>query len=77
MQRLLAMVVLCFTFAATFNTASAQAQAAGYPAPAPSSSESRPSVEWRNVRTQFVATDALAADAFSRNINWSVQLSFT
>ncbi|VVN90969.1 alpha/beta fold hydrolase [Pseudomonas fluorescens] len=56
MHRLFAMAVLCFTFGASFNTASAQAQAVGYPAPSPSSSESRPGVEWRNVRTQFVST---------------------
>jgi pimeloyl-ACP methyl ester carboxylesterase len=56
MHRLFAMAVLCFTFGASLNTASAQAQAVGYPAPGPSSSESRPGVEWRNVRTQFVST---------------------
>ena len=52
MHRLFAMAVLCFTFGATFNTASAQPQAVG----SPSSSESRPAIEWRNVRTQFVST---------------------
>ncbi|WDU60344.1 alpha/beta hydrolase [Pseudomonas poae] len=56
MHRLFAMAVLCVTFGASFNTASAQVQAVGSPAPSPSSSESRPGVEWRNVRTQFVST---------------------
>ncbi|WP_147465350.1 alpha/beta fold hydrolase, partial [Pseudomonas syringae group genomosp. 3] len=56
MHRLFAMAVLCFTFAATFNTASAQAQTVGATAPSPSSSESSPGGEWRNIRTQFVST---------------------
>lgn len=55
MHRLFAMALLCFTFGATFNTVSAQAQTVGAPAPSPSSNESRPGVEWRNVRTQFIS----------------------
>lgn len=54
MHRLLAIAVMCFTFGTTVNAASAQTQAAGYKAPNPPSSESRPTTEWRNVRTQFI-----------------------
>lgn len=55
MHRLLAIAVMCFTFGATVNAASAQTQAAGYKAPSPPSSEYRPATEWRNVRTQFIS----------------------